>query len=250
MARKYWKDGDPLKDRIVLGHGVMKELNDEPARQIVGIVGDVRDQGLDNEPRPTTYVPQAQLPDVLNAWLVRQAPMAWVVRTRDEPHVLAPAIQERLRQGTGLPVADVQSMDEVVSLSTGRQRLSMLLMTVFGGAALLLAAIGIYGLMAYTVEQRTQEIGIRLALGAEASQVRGMIVRQGMGLALAGVALGLGAAWALSRVIESFLFGVKARDPLVFVSVPAVLAVVAFLAVWLPANRASRVNPVDSLRYE
>jgi predicted lysophospholipase L1 biosynthesis ABC-type transport system permease subunit len=250
MAKRYWKDSDPLKDRIVLGKGVMKEFNDEPARQIVGIVGDVRDQGLDNNPRPTAYIPQAQLPDVLNAWLVRQAPMAWVVRTQTEPHALVPAIQEQLRQATGLPVADVQSMDEVVSMSTGRQRFSMLLMTVFGCAALLLAAIGIYGLMAYTVEQRTQEIGIRLALGADASQVRNMIVRQGMGLALAGVVLGIGAAWGLSRVIESFLFGVKARDPLVFVAVPAVLAVVALLAVWLPANRASRVNPVDSLRYE
>ena len=107
MAKKYWKDSDPLKDRIVLGHGVMKEFNEEPARQIVGIVGDVRDQGLDNEPRPTAYLPQAQLPDVLNTWLVRQAPMAWVVRTQSEPHALIPAIQEQLRQATGLPVGDV-----------------------------------------------------------------------------------------------------------------------------------------------
>jgi putative ABC transport system permease protein len=250
MAKKYWKDGDPLKDRIVLGRGVMKELNDEPERQIVGIVGDVRDQGLDNEPRPTAYVPQAQLPDALNAWLVRQTPMTWVVRTQTEPHSLVPAIREQLRQATGLPAGDVTSMDEIVSFSTGRQRFSMLLMTVFGSAALLLAAIGIYGLMAYTVEQRTQEIGIRMALGAEASQVRNMVVRQGMGLALAGVVVGMAAAWALSRIIESFLFGVKARDPLVFVAVPLVLSAVSLFAVWLPAHRASRVNPLDSLRYE
>jgi putative ABC transport system permease protein len=250
MAKKYWKDGDPLKDRIVLGRGVMKELNDEPVRQIVGIVGDVRDQGLDNEPRPTAYVPQAQLPDVLNTWLVRQAPMAWVVRTQTEPHSLVPAIQEQLRQATGLPVADVTSMDEIVSFSTARQRFSMLLMTVFGSAALLLAAIGIYGLMAYTVEQRTQEIGIRMALGAEASQVRNMVVRQGMGLALAGVVVGIAGAFALSRLIESFLFGVKARDPLVFMTVPLVLSAVSLFAVWLPAHRASRVNPLDCLRYE
>ena len=250
MARKYWKDGDPLKDRIVLGKGVMKEFNDEPARQIVGIVGDVRDQGLDNEPRPTAYVPQAQLPDVLNAWLVRQAPMTWVVRTQTEPHSLVPAIQEQLRQATGLPAAVGRSMNEIVSFSTGRQRFSMLLMTIFGSAALLLAAIGIYGLMAYSVEQRTHEIGIRLALGAEASQVRSMVVRQGMGLALAGVVAGMAAAWGLSRIIESFLFGVKARDPLVFVAVPLVLSAVSLLAVWLPAHRASRVNALDSLRYE
>jgi putative ABC transport system permease protein len=155
-----------------------------------------------------------------------------------------------LRQATGLPVSQIHSMDEVVSLSTARQRFNMLLMTVFGCAALLLAAIGIYGLMSYTVEQRTQEIGIRLALGAEMGQVRNMIVRQGMGLALAGVAIGLGAAWALAQVIQSFLFGVKTHDPKVFVAVPIVLALVALLAVWLPAMRASRVNPIDSLRYE
>jgi ABC-type antimicrobial peptide transport system permease subunit len=126
----------------------------------------------------------------------------------------------------------------------------MLLMTVFGCAALLLAAIGIYGLMAYTVEKRTQEIGIRLALGAEASQVRNMVVKQGISLAMAGVVVGLGAAWALARVMESLLFGVEGRDPIVFAAVPVVLSVVVLMAVWLPANRASRVNPIDSLRYE
>jgi predicted permease len=250
MAKQYWKDSDPLRDRIVLGKGVMKELKEEPARQIIGIVGDVRDQGLDNEPRPTAYIPQAQLPDALNALLVREAPMVWVVRTQMEPHSLVPAIQEQLRQATGLPVADIHSMDEIVSSSIGRQRFNMLLMTVFGSAALLLAAIGIYGLMAYTVEQRTHEIGIRLALGAKASQVRNMVVNQGMSLALAGVVVGLGAAWALARVMESLLFGVKGRDPIVFVAVPVVLSVVALVAVWLPAIRASRVNPIDSLRYE
>jgi ABC-type antimicrobial peptide transport system permease subunit len=126
----------------------------------------------------------------------------------------------------------------------------MLLMTVFGGAALLLAAIGIYGLMAYTVQQRTQEIGIRLALGAEATRLRNMIVRQGMGLALAGVVAGLGAAWGVSRLMESLLFGVKPQDPVVFVAVPVGLAAVALLAVWLPARRALRVDPVVALRHE
>lgn len=250
MAKLYWKDADPLRDRIVIGKGVMREFEGEPARQIIGVVGDVHDGGLNQDPRPMMYVPQTQLTDAINALNVRLTPVAWVVRTRSEPHALVPAIREQLRQATGLPVSDVHSMDEVVSLSTARQRFNMLLMTVFGSAALLLAAIGIYGLMAYSVQQRTQEIGIRLALGAEASQVRNMIVRQGMGLALAGVVVGIGAAWALSRLIESLLFGVKARDPLVFAAVPAVLGAVALLAVWLPANRASRVSPVESLRYE
>jgi putative ABC transport system permease protein len=181
---------------------------------------------------------------------VRLVPMSWVARTQGDPHRLAAVIQEQVRQVTGLPVTQVRSMDEVLTLSTARQRFNMLLMTVFGAMALLLAAIGIYGLMAYSVAQRTQEIGIRLALGAEGSQVRNMVVKQGMGLALAGVFAGLAASWALTQLIASFLFGVKARDPLVFVAVPLLLALVALLAVWLPANRAARVSPVESLRYE
>jgi ABC-type antimicrobial peptide transport system permease subunit len=141
-------------------------------------------------------------------------------------------------------------MNEVVSRSTSRQQFNMWLMTVFGACALLLAAIGIYGLMAYSVEQRTQEIGIRLALGAPTSQVRNMVVRQGMLLAVIGLALGLGAALALSRFVESFLFRVQARDPMVFVGVPILLGAVAFFAVWLPARRASRIDPIIALRTE
>jgi putative ABC transport system permease protein len=154
MAKRFWKDSDPLRDRIVIGRGVMRELKDEPERQIVGIVGDVRNGGLNNDPQPTMYVPQSQLTDAINALNVRLTPMAWVVRTTAAPHGLISAIQEQLRQTTGLPVSDIHSMDEVVSLSTARERFNMLLMTVFGCAALLLAAIGIYGLMAYSVEQR------------------------------------------------------------------------------------------------
>jgi len=167
-----------------------------------------------------------------------------------EPHALVPAIQEQLRQATGLPVPDVYSMDEVVKNSTGQQRFNMLLMTVFGCSALLLAAIGIYGLMAYSVEQRKQEIGIRLALGAEAEQVKKMVVFQGMRLALVGIVLGLAAAWGLARGMESLLYQVKPRDPMVFVAVPVMLCAVALLAVWLPARRASRVDPAIALRYE
>jgi ABC-type antimicrobial peptide transport system permease subunit len=163
---------------------------------------------------------------------------------------LVPAIQEQVRIATGLPVSDVLSMDRVLSLSTKQQRFNVLVMTLFGAAALLLAAIGIYGLMAYTVEQRKREISIRLALGAESSQVRNMVVRQGMGVALAGVLIGIGGALALSRVLNSLLFGVGARDPIVFLGVPAFLSAVALLAVWLPASQSSRLNPIDSLRSE
>ena len=160
------------------------------------------------------------------------------------------AIQEQLRQATGLPVSEVRSMSEVVSRSVSRQKSSMWLTTVFGFSALLLAAIGIYGLMAYSVEQRTQEIGIRLALGAQASQVKNMVVRQGMTLAIVGVAIGLAAAFGLARFIATFLFGVGKWDPVVFVAVPGVLTLVALIAVWLPARRASRVDPILALRYE
>jgi cell division protein FtsX len=248
MAKIYFKDRDPLKDRIVIGRKLMKEFQDEPARQIIGIAADVRDTGLSNTPRPVMYVPWAQLPDVADAFW--NEPMAWVVRTQTPPQKLVPAIQEQVRQATGVPVSDVLLMDQVVAQSTTRQRFSMLLMTIFGCAALLLAAIGIYGLMAHTVEQRTQEIGIRLALGAEATQLRNMVVRQGMSLALAGVVIGLGAAWGVSRLMESLLFGVKPRDPVVFVAVPVALSAVPLLSVWLPARRALRVDPAVALRHD
>jgi putative ABC transport system permease protein len=249
MAKRYWRDRDPLQDRVQISKDSVY-LKDEPARQIIGIVGDVRDESLKAAPRPIMYIPQAQLPDTANALFGRLTPLAWVVRTETDPRALLPAVRKRLQQATGWPVSEGRLMDEVVSTSLRRQRFNMLLMTVFASAALLLAAIGIFGLMAYTVEQRTQEIGIRMALGAGAGQVRSMIVTQGMRLALAGLVIGLGAAWGLSRFLRSLLFGVKPSDPFVFVAAAAVLAAVALFSVWLPAARASRLNPVESLRHQ
>jgi ABC-type antimicrobial peptide transport system permease subunit len=141
-------------------------------------------------------------------------------------------------------------MEETLSRSTAAQNFNALVLTIFGGSALLLASIGIYGLMAYSVVQRTQEIGVRLALGAESSRIRNMVVMQGLRPALAGIACGLAAAVGLTRLIASFLFGVKAWDPLVFFLVPLMLVGVALVALWLPALRASRVEPVRALRYE
>jgi putative ABC transport system permease protein len=179
---------------------------------------------------------------------VRLTPMAWVVRTQTDPNSMSQAIQEQLRQATGLPVANVRSMEEVVSRATSREQFNMWLMSIFGVAALALASIGIYGLMAYSVQQRTQEIGIRLALGAQGTQLEKMVVFQGLRLAVIGIAIGLAASFALARVIATLLFGVTTRDPLVFVGVPVLLAIVAILAVWIPARRAGRIDPVIALR--
>jgi predicted permease len=248
MAKQYWPNADPLSDRLVIGRGGMREFAGEPDRQIIGVVADSRDNGLNQTPSPKMFIPQAQVPDLVNALNTRIAPMVWVMRTKVPPLSLASAAQEQLRQATGLPVADVRSMSQIVSRSTSREQFNTLLMTVFALSALTLAAIGIYGVMAYAVQQRTREIGVRLALGAEPGAVRGMVVLQGMRLALVGVIIGVGAAYGLSRYMSTLLFGVQPRDPLVFIGVPLLLTVIALLAVWIPARRASRIDPLGALR--
>jgi len=250
MAKQFWPKGDPLTDRILIGKGIMSELEAEMPRQIIGIASDIRDGALNRDPRPAMYVPYSQTTDAINALNVRLTPLAWVVRTRGEPTALLPKISEQLRQVSGLPVTDVRTMAEVISRSTSRQRFNMLLMSVFAGAALLLAVIGVYGLMAYSVQQRTQEIGIRMALGAETGDVRKMVLFQGMRLALLGVIVGTASAFGLARLLKSFLFGVQASDPAVFAMVPIVLSLTALGAVWIPALRATRVDPAASLRCE
>jgi ABC-type antimicrobial peptide transport system permease subunit len=226
----------------------MKEFAAEPDRQIIGIVADSRDDGLNQEADPKVFVPQAQVPDAVNALNMPISPIAWVIRTKVTPLAISAAAQEQLRQATGLPVADIRSMSQIVSRSTSRTRFNTLLMTVFALSALALAAIGIYGVMAYAVQQRTREIGVRLALGAQPGAVRTMVVLQGMRLAIVGVIIGVAAAYALSRYMSTLLFGVEARDPLVFVGVPLLLALIALIAVWVPASRASRVDPLGALR--
>ena len=250
FAKQFFKDQDPLSNRLTIGKGVMREFATEGERQIIGVVSDVRDGGLDQDPQPTMYIAQAQVPDAANALNLGLAPVGWVVRTAGDPYAASAAIQESLRQSTGLAVSSVRSMGDVVIRSTSRQRFNMWLMSVFGASALLLAAIGIYGLMAYSVEQRTQEIGIRLSLGADGRTVRGMIIKQGMVLAIVGVALGLAASWGLARFMAAFLFEVQPRDAMVFVGVPLLLTLVAFLAVWIPSLRASKIDPMVALRYE
>jgi putative ABC transport system permease protein len=196
------------------------------------------------------FVPQAQLPDEVNTLSLSIQPVNWVVRTSVEPMTIARIVQEQIGQVTGLPVSEVQSMESIVAQSTSRQRFNLWLMTAFSGVALLLAAIGIYGLMAYSVAQRRREVAIRLTLGAQASDVRWMVVFQGMRLAIIGVVIGLGAAFALARFVGTMVYDVGVHDPFVFTAVPVVLALAALVAVLVPAVRASRVDPVVALTSE
>lgn len=249
MARIFWPNRDPIGDRIIIAKGYGAGF-DEPPRQIVGIAADIHDAGLNRYATPMIHVPVAQVADGLTALLSRVDSMAWMVRTRAAPRSLTSAIETELRRASGgLPVANILTMDEIIAQSTARADFNMLLMNIFGGAALLLAAIGIYGLMAYSVAQRAQEIGIRMALGADPERVRRMIVSEGMRLAIAGVLIGAAGAFGLARLITSFLFGVQPWDPVVFTAVPVVLSAVAYAAVWIPARRAARIDPLDALRH-
>ena len=248
MAKEFWQDSNPVGRMMAIGKGGMREFESEPLRQIVGVVADSRDNGLNQDPGAKMFVPQAQIPDAVNQLNMRISPLVWMVRTRGEPLTMSAQIQNAIKQETGLPVADVRSMSQVVARSTSRERFNTLLMSVFALSALALAAIGIYGVMAYSVEQRTREIGVRLALGAQPGAVQRMVVFQGMKLAVIGVTLGVGGALALSRFMASLLFGVAVRDPLVFAGVPLLLGAIALIAVWLPAARASRIDPLGAIR--
>ncbi len=247
-AKEFWPGQSPIGQQVVIGK---EDGIPDPARAIVGVVGDTHANGLNRDPGPMIFVPVAQVADGMTAVTLTMVPGRWVVRTRDDPYAYIGQVTTQLREASGgFPVAHVRTMEEVDGRSTARQNFNMLLLTIFGAMALILAAIGIYALMAYSVEQRTQEMGIRMALGADAASIRNLVVWQGMRLTLIGVAVGLGAAFGLTRFMASFLFGVKTWDPVAFVAVPVVLAGVALLAVWLPSTRASRLDPVRALREE
>ena len=250
MARMYWAKGDPLRNRIQIGPGGGPAFA-EPPRQIVGIVGDTRDAGVNRDPIPTMYIPIAQMLDAQTALNTQVAPLWWFVHSRVDPHTLQASIEAALRDASGgIPVAHVRTMAEVEVRNTARQRFNMLLLTLFGAAGLLMAAIGVYGVMSYSVQQRTQELGVRMALGAQASHLRNLVIGQGMILAAAGILLGIGGAFWLTRFLASFLFAVKAWDPVAFILTPLLLGAVALLAVWIPAQRATRVDPMTALRLE
>ncbi len=254
LARSVFPGENPIGQTLILGRLIRPEYQADPPRRIVGIVGDVRDKALSDAARPAMYVPFAQLPDAVNEMNLRLLPVAWFVRTRGAPPALSSQalpsqIRRELEQASGgLPVSPLRSMQQVESRSTASRSFSTWLMTIFGSLALVLAAIGIYGLMGHWVTQRTREIGIRMALGADRRQVRFLVVTQGLALAGIGAALGLAAAFGASRMLARFLFGVDPHDPVVFAVVPALLGAVAFLAVYLPARRATHIDPVKVLR--
>lgn len=209
-------------------------------REIVGVVGDTKTGSLTGEGDMQIYVPHAQD----SQWNF----MGPVIRTAGDPAAFARTLRRDVHAlDKDQPIYNVRTMEDVVMNSLGTRRVSMQLFTVFGCAALLLAAVGIYGVMAYSVTQRTQEIGIRMALGAQKSDILRLVVRQGMTLALIGVIAGLGGAFALTRVIANLLFGVGASDPLTFISISLLLIFVSLVACYLPARRAARLNPTVAL---
>jgi predicted permease len=250
MARQFWPKGDPIGERIRLDKEIGLEF-EMPPWQIIGIVADVKEDGLNRTPGPMLYMPVLQVPDRLTALGNRTFPTAWVIRTKVEPYSLRADIERELRIASGgLPVAHIRSMDQVRVESTARTNFNMTLLSIFAGLAVLLAAIGIYGVMAYAVQQRTQEIGVRSALGASPRDVLSMVLRQGMLLVLIGVLIGVMGASALAPLMASLLYGVKASDPVVLTSVAVLLSAVALVAIYIPARQATRVDPVLALRLE
>ncbi len=250
MAKQYWPKGEELGTRITIGKGLGREFVDPP-REIVGVVGDVHDNGLNYKPLPTIYVPVAQVTDVMNAVHSSRAPLIWVIRTRVAPLSLNQEIQEQLRTASGgLPVGQVRTMEQVVSKSTEQNSFNMTLLVTFAALALLLAAVGIYGVLAYSVQQQTQEIGIRMALGAQQRDIRLLVLGQGAKFALIGVAIGIAAAFGLTRFLSSEVYGVKVTDPVTFIGVAILLTLVAIAACYIPARRAMRLDPMVALRHE
>ena len=230
LVRRYWQTNDPVGEMITIGTGTGPEFRDAP-RRIVGVVADPRDEEANRNPEPTVYVPLAQVSDAITRRNNRLFPLTWAVRTEIEPRLLRVPIERELRDATGgLPIARARTMEEILSGPARRAAFHVTLMTAFAIVALVLAAVGFYGLMSYSVQQRTQEIGIRMALGALPSDVRNMILVQGLRLAAIGVVAGVGAALVLTRVMVSLVFGVRTYDPIVFAGVALLLSIVAIVA--------------------
>jgi putative ABC transport system permease protein len=238
LARRIWPGEDPIGKRLKQGW----PESQTPWREVVGVVADVKLNGLERDTPMQTYVPLAQEP-------TRAFSLA--VRAAGNPLAAAAEVERAIHSiDKDLPVSDVRSMEQLLGVSMAQRRLTMTLLLSFAALALLLAGVGVYGVISYSVRLRTRELGIRMALGAQRRDVLKMILSQGLKLALIGVAIGTPSAFALTRWMETLLFNVRPADPLTFAAIPAVLSLVALFACWIPARRATKVDPMVALRCE
>jgi putative ABC transport system permease protein len=233
MAKLYWPNQDPIGQRL--------KIVESPWLTVIGVVGDVRHSSLAVQPNPEIYLSQLQEP---------QGSLAVMVRTNNDPLQLAAAAREQVKAiDRDLPLT-ITTMERIVSNSVGGQRFNTLLLGIFAALALVLAMIGVFGVINYSVAQRTHEIGIRIALGAQRGSIFRLVVGQGLILAVIGIGLGSIAAFSLTRLIEGLLFGVSPTDATTFAIVGILMALVAMLACYIPARRATKVDPLVALRYE
>lgn len=238
MQRKYWPNEDPVGKRITFQGGQQNPI----WREIIGVVGHVKHRGLEGESRVQYYIPHTQ---------VQNPNMNLVIRTNTDPSSLTGAVRGAISGlDKDLPVFRVKTMEQFVIDSMAQRRFAMTLLGIFASVALALAVVGLYGVLSYSITQRSHEIGVRMALGAQVRDVLRLVVGQGMLLAMIGVALGTVAAFLLTRLMENLLFGVKASDPLTFVAIAFLLTLVALVACFVPARRATKVDPIVALRYE
>jgi ABC-type antimicrobial peptide transport system permease subunit len=246
LKRRYFPDSSPLDEYItIVGMG------EEPPKQIIGVVDNIREGGLDADLKPAVFIPYAQMPDPLTIMLNQVLPKIWMVRTQVTPL----SLQTAIRREIGLVDPDVavsafQTLEQVVGSSIKQERFNMVLAGAFAGLAMLLAAVGLYGVLSFSVAQRTREMGIRMALGAARREILWLVLKQGMMLALTGMVVGIIATFGVSRFLSSMLFGITPNDPATFLTVSILLTLVATLACAIPARRATKIDPMEALRYE
>jgi putative ABC transport system permease protein len=226
------------------------QFTDVP-RMVVGIVGNVRELGLQTDAPPTMFVPAGQVPDTYTQLVNRFVPLSWVIKTDSDPGKLINTVRhEVLSMNIQQPVTNFRPLNDILTKTLARQHFNMLLLSIFAVIALTLSAVGLYSLMSYSVTERTHEISIRIALGAQPRNLLLLIISNAMKLILIGLIIGLGAAFALTRLLSSLLFEVKATDPITFLTVSLLLILIATLASYIPARRASRIDPIVNLRHQ
>jgi putative ABC transport system permease protein len=251
LARQVWPQEDPIGKQMTIAKTMGPEWSDAAPREVVGIVGDIKDTGLDEMAPVELYVPYAQVPSHVVALSVQMAPTSWVVRTRMDPSAIRQEIQKAVSAvDNNQAITNVRTMNQILATSVASHRFNMSILTFFAVLALVLAAVGTYGVISYGVSERLHEIGLRMALGAQRGDVFRLVVGQGMSFALLGVGIGLAGAFAFTRLLTNLLYGVTTTDPFTFAGVALLLAMVALLACYLPARRAMSVDPMVALRYE